>query len=254
MRKKHFLFRTFFPFALIWLGLVSACSGQEISITPAVQGVSIARRGVSLAPTKTEFAAEAPVTPSETAELPTSIEISGTPTETPTVPGAGPSRTPESTSTNAATGIPPTAAFTATSEPVVCQGEVNRALESEVINLINQERSRVGLTPLAEQSQLTQTARSHAEDMACNDFFDHLSPTEGGVIDRVTAQGYDFTEVGEIIAGGFVDSESVVAGWMSSPDHAKNILSKEFTQIGVGFAEWEDSTYGMYWVVVFGKP
>jgi uncharacterized protein YkwD len=150
--------------------------------------------------------------------------------------------------------IPITATFTPTPEQVVCQGEVNRALESEVISLINQERSKAGLTPLAEQSQLTQTARSHAEDMACNDFFDHFSPTEGGVVERVTAQGYDFSSVGEIIGAGFVDSKSVVAGWMSSPEHSKNILSREFTQIGVGFAEWDINTYGTYWVVVFGKP
>ena len=123
-----------------------------------------------------------------------------------------------------------------------------------MIALINQERSKSGLTPLAEQSQLTQTARSHAEDMACNDFFEHVSPTEGGVTDRVSAQGYDFSAVGEIIAGGYADSEAVVAGWMESVAHRKNILSSEFTQIGVGFAEWESSEFGTYWVVVFGKP
>lgn len=254
MRKTKSLISIKIMAVMLLIVLFPACSSQVEDVSTSVPGVSIARRGESLLPTEADTAAEAPGTPDETAEPPTNTPVQETQTETPTVPGSGPSRTPEQTLTAIETDVFTTVTPTATAEPIVCHGEINRAFESAVIGLINQERSKASLTPLAEQSQLTQTARSHAEDMACNGFFDHSSPTAGGVIDRVTAQGYDFSVVGEIIAGGFADAESVVAGWMSSPEHSRNILSREFTQIGVGYSKWDDSSYETYWVVVFGKP
>ena len=42
---------------------------------------------------------------------------------------------------------------------------------SQVIALINEERARQNLAPLALDSQLNQAAQNHSQDMAENDFF-----------------------------------------------------------------------------------
>lgn len=207
-------------------------------------------------PTEMEAAAESVVTP-EVMSSPTvniTQEPTQIPTETPTVPRPQPSNTAAPTDTQAASAATDTPMPTETPEPEICGGEANRSLESEIINLINLERAKVGLSKLTEQSQLTQSARLHAEDMACNDFFSHESPTNGGVVERVTAQGYSFSAIGEVIAAGYADSQSVVDGWMASAEHKNNILNSDFTEVGVGYAAWDTSSYGYYWVVVFGKP
>lgn len=239
---------------LVLVSFLSACVSSEVALVPTYEGVTIARRGVSLLPSETAVAAD------ETLEVTTpqpeavTSEPTSLPTETPTVPRPQPSSTPASTDTAAPTKVPDTPSPTVTPEPEVCQGGVNRSLESEIINLINLERAKESLPKLTEQSQLTQTARLHAEDMACNDFFSHESPANGGVVARVTAQGYAFSAIGEIIGAGYADSQSVIDGWMASADHKSNILNPDFTQIGVGYAAWDDSSYGYYWVVVFGTP
>lgn len=228
-----------------------ACSSDAVVTPPEAEGVTIARRNVSLlTPTSTD-AGVIVVVPAVTSTLETPL---APPTETPTVPQPRPSDTPSITNTLLPTDMPATSTPTASPEPEVCQGGVNLSLESAIISAINQERTNAGLPVLTSQAQLTEVARLHAEDMACNDFFSHESPTNGGVVARVTDVGYSFSSVGEVIAAGYSDAEAVVAGWMDSPTHRSNILNPDFTQIGAGYATWDDSSYGAYWVVVFGKP
>jgi uncharacterized protein YkwD len=70
--------------------------------------------------------------------------------------------------------------------------------------------------------------------------------------DRDGQAGYtDWSDIGENIAAGYPTPESVVAGWMASPGHRENILSAQFTEIGVGMANGGGS-YGMYWTEEFG--
>ncbi|NIW46693.1 MAG: hypothetical protein GWN30_18645 [Gammaproteobacteria bacterium] len=135
-----------------------------------------------------------------------------------------------------------------------CIVDYNRNFEAKVIELINQEREKEGLKPLTEQAQLTQAARLHSEDMACNKFFSHDSPTSGNVDTRVTDQGYQYSAIGENIAGGYDTPSSVVEGWMDSTGHRANILNGSFTQIGVGYVILEGSQLGVYWTLLIGAP
>ncbi|MEJ2487418.1 MAG: CAP domain-containing protein, partial [Anaerolineales bacterium] len=61
----------------------------------------------------------------------------------------------------------------------LCKPEFNQNFETKVIQLINAERNKEGLPLLSEHALLTQAARQHSADMACNQFFSHLSPTMG---------------------------------------------------------------------------
>ncbi|WP_313408616.1 CAP domain-containing protein [Aeromicrobium sp.] len=58
--------------------------------------------------------------------------------------------------------------------------------------------------------------------------------------------------VGENVAYGFRTPKSNIRGWLNSPGHRKNMLSRKFTRIGIGVAK--DSDGRTYTVQVFGRP
>jgi uncharacterized protein YkwD len=69
--------------------------------------------------------------------------------------------------------------------------------------------------------------------------------------DRVKAAGYRSSFVGENIAAGNGWSlEQVFQIWMDSVPHRKNILTKEYKEIGVGIAR--DNQNKLYYTQVFG--
>ncbi len=51
---------------------------------------------------------------------------------------------------------------------------------------------------------------------------------------RITAAGYSWSAAGENIATGYPTPAAVVAGWMRSTGHCRNILSPAFRDLGVG--------------------
>jgi uncharacterized protein YkwD len=59
--------------------------------------------------------------------------------------------------------------------------------------------------------------------------------------------------VGENVAWGQnISLEQTMADWMNSQGHRYNILKKEFTEIGLGYAKNKDGKY--YCTQVFGTP
>lgn len=154
--------------------------------------------------------------------------------------------------TNTSTSAPPSS--TPVADSGSCMPAGNGSFESQVIALINQERSAAGLPALKANTKLTSAARGHSQDMACNGFFSHQSSTTGGPADRISAAGYSFSWAGENIAAGYGSAADTVAGWMDSPGHRANILSSNFTEIGLGYAYWAGSSFGSYITAVFGAP
>jgi uncharacterized protein YkwD len=63
--------------------------------------------------------------------------------------------------------------------------------------------------------------------------------------------GYRFERAGENVAAGQPTVESVMAAWMRSPGHRRNVLGK-FSEIGAGVATDRNGT--PYWCVTFGNP
>ena len=122
-------------------------------------------------------------------------------------------------------------------------------LEKEVVTLVNQERSKQGLAPLKENVKLSNVARTKSEDMAKNNYFSHTSPTYGSPFDMMKQFGITYTAAGENIAMGQPTAASVMNGWMNSPGHRANILSKDFTEIGVGLAK--NASGSIYWTQDF---
>ena len=126
------------------------------------------------------------------------------------------------------------------------------AQEDEVIRLVNVERSKAGLQLLKTNWQLCRVARYKSADMAQKGYFDHNSPTYGSPFKMMESFGLKFSSAGENIAYGQRTPAEVMNGWMNSPGHRNNIMSRTYTDIGVGLAK--NSSGVCYWTQQFIKP
>lgn len=102
---------------------------------------------------------------------------------------------------------------------------------------INAIRASVGLGALEMDDSLSTTASSRCESFVAGGPFDHSG--------MVTAS--------EICARGPIGSAAAVCeAWKNSPDHYANIVSDQFTKMGVGcwFCSTDQGQY-TYWVVTF---
>jgi uncharacterized YkwD family protein len=120
------------------------------------------------------------------------------------------------------------------------------AYEQEVVDLTNQERAKNGLAALKVDTTLSKLAREKSRDMSVNGYFSHTSPTYGSPFDMMKQYGITYRAAGENIAMGQRTPEEVVQAWMNSEGHRKNILSSNFTHIGVGYV-----ASGNYWTQEF---
>lgn len=107
----------------------------------------------------------------------------------------------------------------------------------QVIALTNQQRTKNGLPALKTDTQLSGVAQKKALDMQQNHYFSHTSPTYGSPFDMMRDFGVTYKSAGENIAQGQRTPQEVVTAWMNSEGHRKNILSANFTHIGVGFEQ-----------------
>ncbi|MCM3725506.1 CAP domain-containing protein [Neobacillus cucumis] len=118
----------------------------------------------------------------------------------------------------------------------VTSGSVSQYVQ-QVIDLTNQQRTKNGLPALKADTQLSGVAQKKAVDMQQNHYFSHTSPTYGSPFDMMRDFGVTYKSAGENIAQGQRTPQEVVTAWMNSEGHRKNILSANFTHIGVGFEQ-----------------
>src|SRR5262249_14670175 len=109
-------------------------------------------------------------------------------------------------------------------------------------------------------AKLTETVRYFADYMASNDKYGHAADGEQPS-DRAKKHGYAFCVIAENIAyeyksTGFTTEElakGFVEGWKNSPEHRKNMLDRDVTEIGVAIARSQKTGY-YYAVQMFGRP
>ncbi|PGY11361.1 SCP-like extracellular protein [Bacillus sp. AFS031507] len=116
----------------------------------------------------------------------------------------------------------------------------------QVIDLTNAQRSKNGLPALKADTQLNSVAQKKSLDMQQKNYFSHTSPTYGSPFDMMRDFGVTYKSAGENIAQGQRTPQEVVTAWMNSEGHRKNILSSNFTHIGVGF-----EATGKHWTQMF---
>jgi uncharacterized protein YkwD len=113
--------------------------------------------------------------------------------------------------------------------------EPPEAAERALVELVNRDRHRAGLPPLAVDPKLAAIARAHSRDMADEGFVGHVSPRTGAAPDRVRRAGLTRTLVLENVARAY-GADEAEAGFLASPGHRGNILHLRARRIGVGIA------------------
>jgi uncharacterized protein YkwD len=128
---------------------------------------------------------------------------------------------------------------------------VNKSVMLQLVNDVRKAGCQCGDTyyypapAVSWNAQLEAAAYEHSEDMYTNNYFNHtaLDGSNGGV--RIERAGYDWATFGENIAMGYRTEKDVVNDWLQSPGHCKNIMNRNFKEMGV-------ARVGNYWTQEFG--
>ncbi len=112
--------------------------------------------------------------------------------------------------------------------PKSCTTDGRRMLE-----MVNQERRKVGLKALENDEPLAAVGRAHSADMLARGYFSHNTPEGQDPFDRMEKAGIVYRVAGENLAYA-PTVEIAMTGLMNSPGHRANILKPDFTKLGVG--------------------
>ncbi|MCL2374320.1 MAG: CAP domain-containing protein, partial [Treponema sp.] len=127
--------------------------------------------------------------------------------------------------------------------------------ELRVFDLTNRARAANRLPPLIWNDQAACAARGHSIDMERNNFMRHTGSDGLNIRDRLERAGIADMQGGSAnIAGGWLTPEEVVQAWMDSPRYRPNILSRDFTHVGVGFFRRpadSNARFATYWTQKF---
>lgn len=114
----------------------------------------------------------------------------------------------------------------------------------EVLALVNIERNKEGLKSLTLDTELCKAAQVRANEI--NTLFSHTRPDGTSCFTVLDEFNISWNTVGENIAKGQKSPSEVVAAWMNSEGHRKNIMNSNFGKLGVGY---DSSTKS--WVQLF---
>nr|WTB36315.1 CAP domain-containing protein [Streptomyces sp. NBC_00830] len=120
--------------------------------------------------------------------------------------------------------------------------------QAAVLALVNEERAKVGCSPVAASASLAALAQHFSDDMAARGFFSHTDPDGQTPWDRASKAGVTGLG-GENIARGQADAQAVMASWMNSEGHRANILNCDYKTLGVGV---HYGSGGPWWTQDFG--
>ncbi len=174
------------------------------------------------------------------------------PNNTPSNPSTTPEQKPDSTPNNPNTAPeqkPDSTPSNPNTAPEQKPSTDFSSYQQQVLDLVNAERAKRGISALTLDSSLSSIATKKSQDMVNKNYFDHTSPTYGSPFDMMKQFGISYRTAGENIAKGQKTPQEVVAAWMNSEGHRKNILNPNFTNLGVGIAK--DSNKTTYWTQMF---
>ena len=112
----------------------------------------------------------------------------------------------------------------------------------EVLDIVNQERTKVGLSAVQMDKELLDAAMERAKETAL--YFDHTRPVGldcFSICDKMSAEN---------ITAGLSTAKGAMEAWMDSPGHKANILTASRKSIGVG-CYYSNGIH--YWVQCFSS-
>ncbi len=114
-----------------------------------------------------------------------------------------------------------------------------------ILALLNTERNAAGLASLATNPQLVAAAQRHSDDMAAGDFLDHVGSDGSQFWERILEAGYSMSSGAEnILYRWDTDALGAFEQWEESPQHLTNMMSADYTEIGIA---WAQSASGKYY-------
>jgi uncharacterized protein YkwD len=125
------------------------------------------------------------------------------------------------------------------------------ALQRTVVCLVNAQRHERGLPALSESSRLNRSAQGWTNVMVTRRYFSHGADFAA----RISAVGFDWSNVGENIATGYTTPAGVVRAWMASKGHCQNILNPVYRYVGTGVSDRSIAGYSTLagtWTQDFG--
>lgn len=128
--------------------------------------------------------------------------------------------------------------------------------KKELLRLVNEARAKgcmCGGTyyepaePLTWNDVLESAAQQHSDDMYESENMSHTGSDGSNPGQRISELGYAWATYGENVAHGYHSEQAVIAGWLKSAGHCKNMMNPNFTEMGI-------AVNGDYWTQVFAKP
>jgi uncharacterized protein YkwD len=119
-----------------------------------------------------------------------------------------------------------------------------RSFERSTLCLLNSQRTSAGLRALSTSPVLSRAAAGYSAQMVRESFFAHRAPAGPDLAARLARAGYLSHAaaqwlVGENLAwatGTAATPRQLIAAWMDSPEHRRNILDRAFREVGIGVA------------------
>ncbi|MGW2084503.1 CAP domain-containing protein [Streptomyces sp. NPDC001880] len=224
-------------------GSSTAPGDRGTAAAPASRGT-----GRAEGPTRAESPTGSPASPSKTSGMSERAEPSPSAPSESAEADNGKSTAPATEKSSAAprTSAPRTSAPATRGAPA--PSPTAASAQSAVLALVNQERAKVGCSPLTASAPLASLAQDFSEDMAARGFFDHTDPDGRTPWDRASKAGVRGLAA-ENIARGQADAEAVMDSWMNSDGHRANILDCDYKTLGVGV---HYGSGGPWWTLEFG--
>jgi uncharacterized protein YkwD len=127
------------------------------------------------------------------------------------------------------------------------RAEAASAPGQQLLEQVNLVRSQNGLPPFVENDRLDALASERSADMAGRRYFSHVTPEGATVFTLLDRWGIRYTVAGENLAwntGGERNGTGIaLQSFLNSPTHRDNLLSWDFSQVGVGVATDGGRTY-----------
>ena len=121
-------------------------------------------------------------------------------------------------------------------------------MELEILKLVNQHRTSMGLEELTMAKGLYDLAAKHSKYMVDRNQLSHDNFNERAEIILYELGG---SAVGENVAMGYRTANSVVNGWLNSQGHRENIEGSRFTKTGISAVRNSQGIY--YYTQVFSN-
>lgn len=122
-------------------------------------------------------------------------------------------------------------------------------VERAIYNKVNEERAKAGVSSLTYNDVMQKYARIKSKDMGDNNYFSHEDLSGNLITTQMRNDGVSYKAWGENIAyiGGNMSADALaqqfMTNWMNSSGHRANILSDNFSSIGVGVYKIGNKVY-----------